>query len=56
MANAAKFTATFTTILSTLNNRLISNVYFCHTFLGNWLLQTMRRIARCCADGAGVNV
>ena len=42
--------------LSTLNNRLISNVYFCHTFLRNWLLQTMRRIARCCADGAGVNV
>src|SRR3954463_9892087 len=41
--------------LSTLNNRLIFNVYFCHTRYANWLLQTMRRIARCCADGAGVN-
>src|SRR4051794_19238282 len=40
---------------STLNNRLIFNVYFCHTRCANWLLQTMRRIARCCADGAGVN-
>ena len=47
MANAAKFTAAF----STLNNQLIFNVYFCHTFVANSLLQTMRRIARCCADG-----
>jgi hypothetical protein len=37
--------------LSTLNNRLIFNVYFCHTRGDNWLLQTMRRVARCCADG-----
>jgi hypothetical protein len=41
--------------LSTLNNRLIFNVYFCHTSGGNWLLQTMQRVARCCADGADVN-
>jgi hypothetical protein len=41
--------------LSTLNNRLIFNVYFCHTSGGNWLLQMKRCVARCCADGAGVN-
>ena len=32
-ANAAKFTAIYSTLLSTLNNRLIFNVYLCHTFL-----------------------
>jgi hypothetical protein len=47
MANAAKFTAG----LGTLNNQLIFNVYFCHTCKNNWLLQTMGRVARCCAEG-----
>jgi hypothetical protein len=47
MANAAKFTA----LLSTLNNQLIFNVYFCHIRENNWLLQTMRRVARCWAKG-----
>ena len=37
--------------LDTLNNQLIFNVYLCHTCEGNWLLQTMRSIARCCATG-----